>query len=57
MKLAIKMQLTWPNAWEQVQVPAWIGSDWMEWGLDGDWIGMEWIGTGTEGVCKRVPHN
>jgi len=31
----------------------------MEWGLDGDWmgIGLEWIGTGTEGVCKRVPHN
>jgi len=57
MKLAIKIQLTWPNAWEQVQVPARIGSDWMEWGLDGDWIGLEWIGTGTEGVCKRVPHN
>jgi len=27
MKLAIKIQLTWPNAWEQVQVPARLGGD------------------------------
>lgn len=52
MKLAIKIQLTWPNAWEplrsKVSVPPRIISD---------RIGSEWIGTGTEGVCKRVPHN